>query len=217
MKNTLIDGKKMAQKCLEKIKKNIAIYLSAGLRAPKLGTILIGNNKISQIYIERKEKEARNAGINTEHFQLNDDCCQEELLNLILELNSNKDIDGILIQQPLPNYINLKKIFLSLSPKKDVEGMHPENYGKLLYDSPYFIPCTPKSCLRLIDETNVKLRGSRVVIVGDSVIAGRPLAFLLMNKDATVTVCNEYTKNLAKITSQTEILLSATGIAHLNR
>ncbi len=216
MSGIIINGNQVAYNYLNNLKNRVKLFLKNGLRSPTLGTILVGSNKISKVYITNKAKQAKNLGFIIEHYQLNDDKhCQNRLLALINDCNDNNKIDGILVQCPLPNSINIKKVFCSLNPKKDVEGMHPENYGKLLYNSSYFIPCTPNGCLKLIKEIDIKLEGAHVVIVSNSFIIGKPLACLLMNKKATITICNEYTKNLKKITNQADILISATGIANL--
>lgn len=184
-------------------------------RAPGLCTILVGDNPASQIYVHHKIKQAEQIGIRSFHHFLGADTSETELLKLIQTLNQDSKIDGILVQLPLPAQINPEIILASISPLKDVDGFHPENIGLLSIGKPRFIPCTPKGCMHLIKASGLELLGCHAVVIGRSNIVGKPLAQLLMNSDATVTVCHQKTRDLKNFTQQADLLISATGVPHL--
>lgn len=204
----IMDGKALSNKILNDIKEKTRLLKTK----PGLCVILVGNNPASQIYVKNKEKQAQNAGFNSTVYKLSENTGKDELLNLINSLNSDDAVDGILLQLPLPKHLNPYDFLDKIDPKKDVDGFHPINAGKLmLNENPYSIPCTPKGILALLDEYKIRIEGANAVVLGRSNIVGKPLAQLLLNKNATVTMAHSKTKNLSEITKQADILISATG------
>ncbi len=211
----ILDGKVMSSRILAGLKNEVAQYLQKGLRPPGLATILIGKNPASAVYVRNKRKRADDVGIKSFEYDLPIHTTQVELLLLIEELNGSVNIDGILVQLPLPSHIDTSAIICAVDPGKDVDGFHPENIGKLSSGHPRFIPCTPKGCMYLIQASKTKLLGAHAVIVGRSNIVGKPMAYMMLNTDATVTICHRNTQNLRQHTKQADILITATGIPHL--
>lgn len=204
----ILDGKTLSEKILDNIKQKVSNLNSK----PGLAVILAGNNPASEVYVRNKEKQAQNAGFNSSVYKLPENVTKEELLNLINKLNDNEKTDGILLQLPLPKHLAAYDFLDKIDPKKDVDGFHPINAGKLfLNEKPYAIPCTPKGIVRLLDEYKIQIEGKNVVIAGRSNIVGKPLSALLLNRSATVTIVHSKTKNLPEITKKADILISATG------
>ncbi|AVP87591.1 bifunctional 5,10-methylene-tetrahydrofolate dehydrogenase/ 5,10-methylene-tetrahydrofolate [Candidatus Phycorickettsia trachydisci] len=216
----IIDGKKIAQEILDDLKSKI-VHIK-----PKLAIILIGDNPASQIYVGIKIKQAANIGIDAELIRLPAEVDQEVLFTIISELNIDPKVHGIIVQLPVPLHLNVQEIFNTIHPAKDVDGLNPINIGKLysaprvhisndfnyeytLYD--YFIPCTALGILRLIREVSPNIGGLHIAIVNRSNLIGKPLAGLLMQRDATVTICHSYSKNLSDITSAADIVVCAIG------
>ena len=208
----IMDGKSLSLKILDDIKEKTALLK----KRPGLSVILIGNNPASSIYVKNKEKQALNAGFNSIVYKLPETASKGELLSLINNLNNDEDIDGILLQLPLPKHLNPYDFLDKIDPKKDVDGFHPVNAGKLLLnENPYAVPCTPKGIIRLLDEYKIQIEGKNAVIIGRSNIVGKPLSMLLLNKNATVTIAHSKTKNLSEIAKNADILISATGCADM--
>ena len=204
----VLDGKALRDKILQDLKVKIDSYE----KKPSLAVILVGNNPASQIYVNNKHKIAQKIGIKSEIINYPTDITEETLLNKIDELNNNPDIDAILVQLPLPEHISKDKVINSISADKDVDGFTPYNFGKLFSgEIPTVYPCTPKGILLMLDEYNIELDGKHAVVVGRSSIVGRPLSQMLLNRNATVTVCHSHTKNLSQITKTADILISAVG------
>lgn len=204
----ILDGKTLSEKILDNIKQKVSNLNSK----PGLAVILAGNNPASEVYVRNKEKQAQNAGFNSSVYKLPENVTKEELLNLINKLNDDEKTDGILLQLPLPKHLATYDFLDKIDPKKDVDGFHPINAGKLfLNEKPYAIPCTPKGIVRLLDEYKIQIEGKNVVIAGRSNIVGKPLSALLLNRSATVTIVHSKTKNLPEITKKADILISATG------
>lgn len=205
---TILDGKKLRDKIFEQLKQKID-KLS---KKPTLAVILVGDDPASKIYVKNKKRTAENLGINSLVFEYPSHITQEELLNKIKELNNDKTITAILVQLPLPDHIDKYKVIDTISPIKDVDGLTPFNSGKLFAgEKPYVYPCTPKGILLLLDEYNIKIDGKNVVVIGRSNLVGKPIAQMLLNRNATVTVCHSHTKNLAEITKTADIIISAVG------
>ena len=204
----ILDGKKLRDELLEGLKAKLASYTVM----PKLVVILAGDNPASQIYVNNKKKTAEKLGIVSEIINYPASVTETELLEKIEELNNDPTVTAILVQLPLPAHIDKTKIINAISPIKDVDGFTPENSGKLLAgETPYVYPCTPKGLLLLLDKYGIELDGKHVVIVGRSNIVGKPLAVMMLNRNATVTVCHSHTKNLSEITKAADILVSAVG------
>lgn len=210
----ILDGKKISEKILSELSAKIA-RLS---KKPSLAVILVGNNPASELYVGMKEETAKNIGIKSTVFRYSQDTSEAEILNKINELNQDENTNAILVQLPLPKQINSLNVIQAISPKKDVDGLTPENVGRISIGAkPYVYPCTPKGILRLLDEYDIQLEGKHAVVVGRSNIVGKPLALMLLNKNATVTVCHSRTKNLESIIKTADILISAVGINKIIR
>ncbi len=208
----LIDGKYHADLILEKLKKNIEYQKKENNLVPKLAIILVGSDLASTIYVRNKINAARRIGIDTECKNFEENISEKTLLAEIVRMNLDNSISGIIVQLPLPKQISKKKVINAIDPAKDVDGFHPFNVGIL--NSGYsggFIPCTARGCLELIKLTQINLEGKNVTIVGRSNIVGKPLAALLSMEDATVTLCHSKTTNLASVTSNADIVVTAIG------
>lgn len=204
----ILDGKSLRNKILEELKTKLDKYD----KKPTLVVILVGNNPASKIYVNNKKKTAENLGINSIIIEYPENVEEKVLLEKIEELNNDKNVTAILVQLPLPKHIDKSRIINTISPKKDVDGFTPYNFGKLFEgEKPYVYPCTPKGIIRLLDEYNIQIAGQHAVIVGRSNIVGKPLSQMLLNRNATVTICHSHTKNLAEITKTADILISAVG------
>lgn len=204
----ILDGKTLRKKILSGLKEKIDKLE----QKPNLVVILVGNNPASQIYVNNKNKIAHEIGIKSEVIVYPENVSENELLNKIEELNQDKNVTAILVQLPLPKHISKEKIINAISPDKDVDGFTPYNYGKLFSgEKPNVYPCTPKGILLLLDEYNIELEGKHAVVIGRSNIVGRPVAQMLLDRNATVTMCHSRTKNLEQITKTADILISAVG------
>lgn len=210
----IIDGKKCSEEILENLRKDISEYKEKLGKVPGLAVIILGNNAASKIYVKSKIRACEKTGILSREIILDENISEEELINEIEKLNNDKNINGILVQLPLPPHINEKKICEAISVKKDVDGFKAENLGKIMLgDDDGFISCTPQGIIYLIDQLNMDLHGKNVVVVGRSNIVGKPVASLLINKGATTTVCNSRTKDLAGILKKADIIVIAIGKA----
>lgn len=207
----ILDGRSLANQILSSLKESIR----SASRAPGLCAILVGDDPASQIYVRNKIKCAAEIGINSTHQALAGNISEQDLLNLIEAANQDPKIDGILVQLPLPAHISTEKVIEAISPLKDVDGFHPENIGLLSIGKPRFIPCTPKGCMELIKVSGLDLLGAHAVVVGRSNIVGKPVTQLLLNSQATVTVCHQNTRDLASFTRQADLLIVAAGSPHL--
>ena len=205
---TILDGKKLRDKIIENLKAKVDTFDEK----PTLVVILVGENPASKIYVNNKKKMAEKIGIHSEVINYPANITEAELLDKIEELNNDKNVTAILVQLPLPKHISKENIMNKITPSKDVDGFTPYNFGKLFSgETPTVYPCTPKGILLLLDEYNINLDGKHVVIVGRSNIVGRPLSQMMLNRNATVTVCHSHTKNLALITKTADVLVSAVG------
>lgn len=204
----ILDGKMLRDKIFESLKAK----LDKMEQKPTLAVILVGENPASQIYVRNKKKTAEKLGINSLSIEYPSDISEKELLNKIKELNSDEKVTAILVQLPLPAHINKNRIIDTILPQKDVDGLTPYNLGKLFSgEEPYVYPCTPKGILLLLDEYNIKLEGKNIVVVGRSNLVGKPVAQMLLKRNATVTMCHSHTKNLSEITKTADIIVSAVG------
>lgn len=210
-KTKLIRGKDLSEKIVEEIAEEVKEFD----KKPGLTVIIVGENPASKIYVNKKKKTAEKAGFNSNVIELPEEVTQEELEAEIDKLNEDEAIDGILVQLPLPKHINTNSIIERINPEKDVDGFHPVNVGKLVTGTePYAVSCTPQGIIRLLEENNIEIEGKNAVIIGRSNIVGKPLAALLLNKNATVTVCHSKTTNLRRVCMQADILISAVGSAN---
>ncbi|MCF0114944.1 MAG: bifunctional methylenetetrahydrofolate dehydrogenase/methenyltetrahydrofolate cyclohydrolase FolD [Erysipelotrichaceae bacterium] len=210
----LVSGKELSKEIREELTAKVAQIKESGKRVPTLCVIMVGNNPASASYVKGKEKACKEIGMNSKMYHL-EECTEEELIELIEEQNKDPEVDGILVQLPLPKGFNEKNVLFHIDPSKDVDGLHPMNLGRLYSNQKGFVPCTPKGIMRLLDKMGVELEGKRVVVIGRSQLVGGPVAKLLQDKNATVTVCHSRTKDLASITRQAEVLVVAVGKPHM--
>ena len=204
----LLDGKKVAEKILGDVKTKVQTLNVK----PHLVVILVGEDPASKIYVKNKQKAAEKAGIKSTVINFSENVAEQDLLNKVEELNNNTDVTGILVQLPLPNHIDKNKVVMAISPKKDVDGFTPENVGKLAIGiEPYFYPATPQGILMLLDEYNIQLEGADAIVIGRSNIVGRPMSQMLLKRNATVTSCHSYTKDLDDKIKTADIVISAVG------
>ena len=206
----LIDGKSLAKKTEEKLKVECDKLKMKGIK-PKLAVILVGNDGASKIYVKNKSKACEDVGIEFEEILLNENTSIEKILSIIDELNERKDINGILLQSPIPKGLDIKEAFERIDFRKDVDGFNPINVGKLMIGQDGFISCTPYGVIKMLEEYDIEIEGKNAVVIGRSNIVGKPLAQCLLNKNATVTICHSKTKNISKITKEADILVSAVG------
>jgi methylenetetrahydrofolate dehydrogenase (NADP+) / methenyltetrahydrofolate cyclohydrolase len=212
---TLIDGKAIAQRINEETRIQVAALKDKGI-TPGLVVVVVGDDPASHAYVRSKEKTARELGMHSVKIELPKETSQDQLLAEVHRLNADPAIHGILVQSPPPKHIDERAIVEALDPRKDVDGFHPVNVAKVaLGDPDAFVPCTPLGCQRLLIETGIETAGANVVVLGRSMIVGKPMALLLMNKgrggDATVTVAHSRTKNLAEVCQRADILIAAIG------
>ncbi len=213
----LIDGKKIAaQVQLEISNKVNELQRTHGI-VPGLAVILVGDNEASKIYVRNKESACKKAGMHAEQITLPPTVTETELLKRIAGLNRNPKIHGILVQLPLPTGIDEKRILEAVDPKKDVDGFHPVNIGKLIAGNPTFVPCTPQGIVKLLEAIECRIEGRQAVVVGRSNIVGKPTALLLLQRHATVTICHTRTQNLAAEVGRADILIAAAGRAEIIR
>lgn len=208
----LINGKQTAADIEEKLKQTIADFSSA----PQLAIILVGNDEPSLIYVRNKQKAAAKIGLLSQLYHLDENISETELLEIIQQLNEDNTVNGIIVQLPLPKHLNTNRIINAISPLKDVDGFHPYNTGLLQNnEKPYFIAATPLGIMKLIKTIVPELTGKNVVLIGASLIVGRPLATLLLNQNCTVTITHAQTQNIKELTSKADILVAACGVAKL--
>ena len=207
----LIDGKKVSAEVRARLAKEANELKEKTGRVPGLATVLVGNDPASAVYVRNKNKICRELGFKSFEQKLSLDTSEAKLLELIKELNSNNDIHGILVQLPLPNQIDSEKILQAIDPNKDVDGFHPINVGKLVVGNALLTPCTPTGIIKLLDYYEIDISGKHAVILGRSNIVGKPVSMLLLQRNATITICHSRTKNLDEITRSADILVAAIG------
>jgi methylenetetrahydrofolate dehydrogenase (NADP+)/methenyltetrahydrofolate cyclohydrolase len=206
----IIDGKAISAKLKEELKDEVEKLKEVGI-IPGLAVIIVGNDPASKTYVNSKEKNAEKLGLYSVKHQLDEKVSEEQLLKLIDDLNNDSKIHGILVQLPLPNHIDSKKVLNKISIEKDVDGFHPENVGKMIVGDKAFLPCTPNGVIKILEYENVEITGKHAVIIGRSNIVGKPMAALLLERNATVTVCHSKTKNLSEIVNLADIVVAAVG------
>ena len=213
---TVLYGSEVAKEIRASLKEQINEIRTAGQRIPKLVVILVGNNTASLSYVSGKEKACREIGMENILLHLKEETTEGELLEEIQRLNEDASVDGILVQLPLPKHMDEHKILFAIDPKKDVDGFHPYNIGKMMLQEDTYLPCTPKGIIRLLEISGYSdLSGLRAVVIGRSNIVGKPVAQLLLNRNATVTICHSRTKNIEQICASADILIASVGQARL--
>ncbi len=212
----ILDGKKTSNDLKNEIAEAVKIRRSQSLKTPHLAAILVGTDGASMTYVNSKVKACEKVGFNSTLIDLPEDTTEEQLLNEIEDLNKDNDIDGFIVQLPLPKHIDEQKVLMAVDPNKDVDGFHPVNVGKMALDMPTFLPATPYGILELLDRYNVETSGKNVVVIGRSHIVGRPMSILLSQKrkvgNATVTVAHSRTKNLKELCLNADIIVAALGM-----
>lgn len=211
----LIDGKKVSEKCLVTVRECVDARVARGLRAPGLAVVLVGDNPASAVYVRNKKAACEKVGFQSFSYHLPSQTSEDELLNLINELNNNDEIDGILVQLPLPQHIDSQKVLEKINPNKDVDGFHPYNVGRLSVRMPLMRPCTPKGVMTLLKEYDIDVKRKKVTIVGASNIVGRPMMLEMLLAGATPTICHRFTENLADEVGQADIVVAAVGNPNL--
>ena len=204
----IIDGRKIA----EELKSAIAREVSGLNSKPGLAVILVGDNAASKVYVNNKEKGCQEVGFSSVKINRDENTSEKELLQLIQDLNNDETIDGILVQLPLPNHIDTKKVIEAIDPIKDVDGFHKENMGRLLQNNPTLRPCTPRGVMTMLEKSNINPYGLDAVVIGASNIVGRPMAIELLNAGATVTICHSKTQDLPGKVKSADIVVAAVGI-----
>lgn len=208
----ILDGKETAKKIREGLTNEVTELKNNGI-VPKLAVIMVGDDNSSKIYVRNKSKACEEIGIEFIEYLLSENTTQSELMELIDKLNNEKEINGILLQSPIPKHLDINEAFREISPDKDVDGFNPVNVGKLVLGQNTFISCTPFGIIKLLEEYNIPLEGKNAVIIGRSNIVGKPMSQCLLNKNATVTICHSKTNNLKEYTKNADILVSAIGKA----
>jgi len=212
----VLDGRAVARQIYEEVSQAVAARVAAGGSRPKLATVLVGGDPASAQYVELKQKNAKQVGIESEDHRLPATTTTDELLKLVGALNADESVSAILVQQPAPRQIDMTRVILALDPVKDVDGFHPMNAGRLALGFPGGVePCTPAGIIELLARTGIPIEGANAVVVGRSNLVGKPTALLLMRRNATVTVCHTRTRNLADHTRNADILVAAAGKANL--
>lgn len=210
----ILDGLSVSQKIKEEIKEEVTKIVQSGKKAPHLAAILVGENGASKAYVNSKVKDCKEVGFTSSLLKFPDTICENELLEEIKKLNENEEIDGFIVQLPLPKGIDQEKIIMAIDPKKDVDGFHPENFGKMALEMDSLLPATPFGIMQLLERYNIDTKGKKCVVIGRSRIVGRPMSILMSAKgtDATVTLIHSHTPNIEEYTQKADIVIVALGI-----
>lgn len=206
----IIDGKKISVEVKDEIKAEVAKYTEKGVKIT-LAVVKVGEDPASAVYVKNKQKACEYVGIKSVAYELKEETTEEELLELVDKLNKDETIDGILVQLPLPKHIDEDKILNAIDSRKDVDGFHPNNVGKMMVGEDTFFPCTPAGIIQLLKRTNIELEGKECVVVGRSNIVGKPMSILMLNENCTVTIAHSRTKDLKEVTKRADILIVAIG------
>ncbi len=206
----VIDGKKISQEIKDELREKAARMREQGIERT-LAVIQVGADPASSVYVRNKKKACEYVGIRSLSYELPEETGEEELLGIIRELNEREDVNGILVQLPLPSHIDEERVLLAISPEKDVDGFHPVNVGNLSIGRPGYVSCTPAGVIQLLKRSGISIQGKECVVLGRSNIVGKPMAMLLLQENGTVTVCHSRTENLREITRRADILVAAVG------
>ncbi len=210
----ILDGLSVSQKIKQEIKEEVTKIVQSGKKAPHLAAILVGENGASKAYVNSKVKDCKEVGFTSSLLKFPDTICENELLEEIKKLNENEEIDGFIVQLPLPKGIDQEKIIMAIDPKKDVDGFHPENFGKMALEMDSLLPATPFGIMQLLERYNIDTKGKKCVVIGRSRIVGRPMSILMSAKgtDSTVTLIHSHTPNIEEYTQKADIIIVALGI-----
>ncbi len=215
MSATIIDGRRIAAEIKKEVSAELDQLRSIYKINPSIASIIIGEDESSKLYLRLRDKACLDIGIQTTQYMVPGDTSEGEIYRLIEELNNDPEVHGILLQLPLPKHLSLHRILSKINPFKDVEGVTPYNIGTLITGEERIIPCTPMAVLRILQHIEIPIKGSNIVIINHSHIVGKPLATIMLNRDATVTICHIYTKNIKEYTVKADILVTATGVPGL--
>ncbi len=210
MSATILDGRRISAQIRSELAEEVNVLRDKGLH-PGLAAVLVGHNPASEVYVRNKVRASAEVGLYSEKITPPEDISTEELLAIVEELNRRDEIDGILVQLPLPKQVDSKRILLAVDPAKDVDGFHPMNVGYLSTGRPGLVPCTPAGCMEILRRSNIQVEGQEAVVVGRSDIVGKPVAMLLTNANATVTICHSRTRDLGEVCRRADILIAAIG------
>lgn len=208
----IIDGKQISLDIKNELKEKVAKYKEQGIEIT-LAVVKVGNDPASAVYVRNKEKACEYVGINSKTLALPEETTEEGLLNVVKELNEDKNVNGILVQLPLPKHIDESKVLLTIDSTKDVDGFHPVNVGKMVIGEDTFLPCTPAGIIEMIKRTDIDIEGKECVVIGRSNIVGKPMAMLMLKENATVTIAHSRTKDLKEVTKRADIIVAAIGKA----
>lgn len=208
----IIDGKQISLDIKNELKEKVAKYKEQGIEIT-LAVVKVGNDPASAVYVRNKEKSCEYVGINSKTLALPEETTEEELLNVVKKLNEDKNVNGILVQLPLPKHIDESKVLLTIDSTKDVDGFHPVNVGKMVIGEDTFLPCTPAGIIEMIKRTDIDIEGKECVVIGRSNIVGKPMAMLMLKENATVTIAHSRTKDLKEVTKRADIIVAAIGKA----
>ena len=208
----IIDGKQISLDIKNELKEKVAKYKEQGIEIT-LAVVKVGNDPASAVYVRNKEKACEYVGINSKTLALPEETTEEELLNVVKKLNEDKNVNGILVQLPLPKHIDESKVLLTIDSTKDVDGFHPVNVGKMVIGEDTFLPCTPAGIIEMIKRTDIDIEGKECVVIGRSNIVGKPMAMLMLKENATVTIAHSRTKELKEVTKRADIIVAAIGKA----
>lgn len=208
----IIDGKQISLDIKNELKEKVAKYKEHGIEIT-LAVVKVGNDPASAVYVRNKEKACEYVGINSKTLALPEETTEEELLNVVKKLNEDKNVNGILVQLPLPKHIDESKVLLTIDSTKDVDGFHPVNVGKMVIGEDTFLPCTPAGIIEMIKRTDIDIEGKECVVIGRSNIVGKPMAMLMLKENATVTIAHSRTKDLKEVTKRADIIVAAIGKA----
>ena len=208
----IIDGKQISLDIKNELKEKVAKYKEQGIEIT-LAVVKVGNDPASAVYVRNKEKACEYVGINSKTLALPEETTEEELLNVVKELNEDKNVNGILVQLPLPKHIDESKVLLTIDSTKDVDGFHPVNVGKMVIGEDTFLPCTPAGIIEMIKRTDIDIEGKECVVIGRSNIVGKPMAMLMLKENATVTIAHSRTKDLKEVKKRADIIVAAIGKA----
>ena len=208
----IIDGKQISLDIKNELKEKVAKYKEQGIEIT-LAVVKVGNDPASAVYVRNKEKACEYVGIKSKTLALPEETTEEELLNVVKELNEDKNVNGILVQLPLPKHIDESKVLLTIDSTKDVDGFHPVNVGKMVIGEDTFLPCTPAGIIEMIKRADIDIEGKECVVIGRSNIVGKPMAMLMLKENATVTIAHSRTKDLKEVTKRADIIVAAIGKA----
>ena len=211
----IINGRKIAEKIRKKISEEVAELKSRYKTTPNITTIKIGKDPSSDLYLKLRDNACKEVGIRSSHLEFSQDVSENKILQSIVKLNDDSNVHGMLIQYPIPSHISPNKLMKTVDPKKDVEGFNPHNMGRTLVGDEHIVPCTPLAVLTILEYENTDLKGQDVAIVNHSNVVGKPLAALFLNRNATVSICHVFTKDIKRYTTKADILVTATGIPRL--